>query len=171
MAASRTSKLRSNRNPLAVLAAGLALAGLTVSARAQSPATAPTVAELEGTSWQLVRFQGADGTKLVPQERGLYMVAFAPHGELSARIDCNRASGTWSSPESGRISFGALATTRAMCAPGSFYDQIVAQWSNVRFYVLKDGHLFLTLTAGGTYEYEPLPVEGSAPAPAAAPAK
>lgn len=138
-------------------------------ALAQAPATAPSAAELEGTSWQLVRFQGSDGSKLVPQERGRYLLAFAAHGELSARIDCNRGSGTWSSPEPGRLAFGALATTRATCPPGSFYDQIVAQWSNVRFYVLKDGHLFLTLAAGGTYEYEPLPVEAGAAGAKAAP--
>jgi hypothetical protein len=40
----------------------------------------------------------------------------------------------------------------------------------VRFFVIKDGHLFITLTAGGTYEYEPLPVD-SAGAPAKPSAK
>lgn len=141
------------------------------AALAQAPASAPSAAELEGTSWQLVRFQGSDGAQLVPQERGRYLLAFAAHGELSARIDCNRGSGTWSTPEPGRISFGALATTRATCPSGSLYDQIVAQWGNVRFYVLKDGHLFLTLTAGGTYEYEPLPVEAATAATKGEPAR
>lgn len=31
---------------------------------------------LAGTSWQLVRFQGGDGTVLVPDERAKYTIAF-----------------------------------------------------------------------------------------------
>ena len=50
-----------------------------------------------------------------------------------------------------------LALTRAACPPGSLHDQIVKQWGNIRSYVLKDGHLFLSLMAdGGIYEFEPI---------------
>ncbi len=43
-----------------------------------------------------------------------------------------------------------------MCPPGSLHDQIVKQWGNIRSYVMKDGHLFLSLMAdGGIYEFEP----------------
>jgi para-nitrobenzyl esterase len=36
------------------------------------------------------------------------------------------------------------------------HDQIVKQWPNVRSYVVKDGHLFLSLMAdGGIYEFQP----------------
>jgi para-nitrobenzyl esterase len=36
------------------------------------------------------------------------------------------------------------------------HDQIVKQWSNIRSYVIKDGHLFLALMAdGGIYEFAP----------------
>jgi para-nitrobenzyl esterase len=39
------------------------------------------------------------------------------------------------------------------------HDHIVKQWSFIRSYVVKDGHLFLALMAdGGTYEFEPLGV-------------
>lgn len=39
---------------------------------------------------------------------------------------------------------------------GSLHDQIVKQWGNIRSYVIKDGHLFLSLIAdGGIYEFEP----------------
>ena len=44
-----------------------------------------------------------------------------------------------------------------MCPPGSLHDQIVKQWGNVRSFVIKEGHLFLSLTAdGGIYEFEPV---------------
>jgi para-nitrobenzyl esterase len=56
----------------------------------------------------------------------------------------------------GQIEFGPLALTRAMCPPGSLHDQWVKQWPYIRSYVVKDGHLFLSLMAdGGIYEFEP----------------
>ena len=55
------------------------------------------------------------------------------------------------------MQLGPLALTRAKCPPGSLHDQIVKQWNNVRSYVVKDGHLFLSLMAdGGIYEFEPV---------------
>jgi para-nitrobenzyl esterase len=148
-----------------VLEVALLGAALTLSAAAQTPAAN---SELEGSSWQLVRIEGSDGKVHAPQERSRYMLTFAPHGELSARIDCNRGSGTWSSNDSGALAFGELATTRAMCPPGSLYDLLVSQWTHVRLYALRAGHLFLTLPGDGTYEFEPLPV-GAAPAAPATP--
>lgn len=120
---------------------------------AAAPAPAP---ELAGTSWQLVRFQGSDDATLTPDDRAKYTIAFAPGGQLSVRVDCNRGRGTWKSSGANRIELGPLALTRAMCPPGSLHDHIVRQWGNIRSYVLRDGHLFLALMAdGGTYELEP----------------
>jgi putative lipoprotein len=57
-----------------------------------------------------------------------------------------------------------MVLTRAMCPPGSLYDRIVKDWSAVRSYVIKDGHVFLSLMAdGGIYEYEPAGGSQSAP--------
>jgi para-nitrobenzyl esterase len=151
-----------------ILPAALLYAALTMVAGAQSPA-APSGSELEGTSWQLVKIETLDGKTHVPSDRTRYMVAFAPHGELSARIDCNRGSGTWASSEPGSLALGELASTRALCPPGSLYDEIVAQWSHVHLFAIRAGHLFLK-GDGGIYEYEPVPVSAAAPAPAAAPA-
>jgi para-nitrobenzyl esterase len=37
------------------------------------------------------------------------------------------------------------------------HDQVVKQWTNIRSYVMKDGHLFLSLLADCCiYEFEPL---------------
>jgi para-nitrobenzyl esterase len=146
----------------------LLCAFLAAAATAQSPPTPPGV-ELEGTSWQLVRIEAGDGKMRVPEDRSHYLLAFALHGELSARIDCNRGSGTWSSSEPGKLTFGELASTRAQCPPRSLYDEIVAQWAHVRSYALRDGHLFLSFTGDGgntgIFEYEPLPVGGKAGTP------
>ena len=118
----------------------------------------PLLEGLEGTSWQLVQFQSGNGLVLTPNERSAYTVAFAADGSVSVRFDCNRGRGTWKSVEPARIEFGPLALTRAMCPPGSLYDTMVKQWPFVRSYVIKGGHLFLSLMAdGGILELEPMP--------------
>lgn len=114
-------------------------------------------ASLGGTSWRLVKFQGGDGAVLTPDDRSKYTLAFDPDGVVSARIDCNRARGGWKSAGPNQLEFGPMAATRAQCPPGSLHDQIMKQLPNVRSYVMKDGHLFLSLMAdGGTYEFEPV---------------
>lgn len=113
-------------------------------------------ADLKGTSWQLVRFQSSDDKTVVPDDKSKYTITFGSDGRVSARIDCNRGSGTWKSDGLNQLRFGPLALTRAMCPPGSLHDRIAKDWSAVRSYVIKDGHLFLSLMAdGGIYELEP----------------
>lgn len=111
---------------------------------------------LVGTSWQMVRFQGSDDTSLTPDDRSKYTIAFGADGQLTARIDCNRGRGTWRPSGVSQLALGPLALTRARCPAGSMHDQIVKQWSNIRTYVVRDGHLFLLVMAdGGAYEFEP----------------
>jgi para-nitrobenzyl esterase len=122
----------------------------------QNAATAPPKG-LGGTSWQLVQFQGGDDTILKPDDKTKYTLAFGADGRVSVRLDCNRGSGTWRSPNGVQLEFGPLALTRAMCPPESLHDRIAKDWSFVRSYVIKDGHLFLSLMAdGGIYEFEPI---------------
>jgi heat shock protein HslJ/membrane-bound inhibitor of C-type lysozyme len=140
---------RLSRSSLALL---VILASTAPSADSQQPRSAGS--PLAGTSWQLVRFQGGDGAVLTPDDGSKYTVAFDKTGNLSARIDCNRGRGTWASSGPGALQLSPLALTRAMCPPGSLHDQIARQWSNIRSYVMKDGHLFLSLMAdGGIYEF------------------
>jgi para-nitrobenzyl esterase len=139
---------------------------VNVHGRMQTPAGKSE--DLAGTSWQLVRIQYMDDKSVSPDDRSKYTLAFAADGRVSARIDCNRGSGTWKSAAPGQLLLGPLATTRAMCPPGSLYDRVVKDLQYVRTYVIKDGHLYLSLMAdGGIYELEPLPVK-KAPAPAPA---
>ncbi len=134
--------------------AGKRLAAFTAGAQGSPPSSA---SGLEGSSWQLVKFQGSDDTTLTPDDRAKYTIEFATGGQLTARIDCNRGRGTWKSSGPNQLQFGPLALTRAQCPPGSLHDHIVKQWSFIRSYVMKDGHLFLSLMAdGGIYEFEPI---------------
>jgi para-nitrobenzyl esterase len=128
---------------------------LAACSGATSTPSRGTTPDLGGTSWQLVKFQGGDDTTLIPDDRAKYTIVFVPDGGLSARIDCNRGRGKWKSSGRGQIQFSQLALTRAMCPPGSLHDPIVKRWEFVRSYLIKNGHLFLSLMAdGGVYEFE-----------------
>jgi len=129
---------------------------------ARTAATASPAASLAGTSWQLVRFTGSDGSKVEPDDRAKYTLAFEPDGVVIAHIDCNRGRGSWKSDAPGQLVFGPLALTRMMCPPGSMHDRVAADFGAVRSYAIKDGQLQLSLMAdGGTYEYEPAPAAPS----------
>jgi putative lipoprotein len=137
---------------------GASDAQVTPSKPAVSPA-AP--AGLGGTSWRLVRFQGGDGLTLTPDDKDKYTIAFGTDGRLSVRINCNRGVGTWKS-SGPQLELGPLALTRAMCLPEPLHDQMVKQLQYVRSYVIRHGHLFLSLMAdGGIYEFEPMKPESS----------
>lgn len=128
--------------------------GTRQTAQGSQPTASPGLA---GTSWQLVKFQGSDGTTLTPDDRAKYTIQFAANGQLTARVDCNRGRGSWTSSGPSQLQVGPLALTRAACPAGSLHDQIVKQWSFIRSYVIRDGHLFLALMAdGGIYEFEPV---------------
>ena len=119
---------------------------------------------LTGTSWQLVKFVGGDDTTLTPNDKTKYTVAFAADGSVSARIDCNRGHGVWKSSGPNQLEFVPLALTRAMCPPAPLNDRLARDWSYVRSYVIKNGHLFLSLMAdAGIYEFEPVSPAVSSP--------
>jgi para-nitrobenzyl esterase len=134
-------------------ATGNRVGAFTAAAQPSQPAAS---SELQG-AWQLVKFQGSDDTTLTPDDGSKYTIELGAGGQLTARIDCNRGRGTWKSGGKNQVQFGPLALTRAKCPPGSLHDHIVKQWSFVRSYVMKDGHLVLSLMAdGGIYEFEPV---------------
>jgi para-nitrobenzyl esterase len=147
--------LTRSRGTARLLAVVLLLAGCGAAAPSRVASAQPG---LGGTTWQLVRFQGGDDTVLTPDDPAKYTLAFGADGIVTARIDCNRGRGTWTSPEPSQLALGPLALTRAMCPPGSLHDHIIRDWSFVRSYAIRDGHLFLALFANaGIYELEPIP--------------
>lgn len=122
-----------------------------------------TAADLGGTSWQLVKFQGGDKAVLTPDDKTRYSVAFGTDGSTNVRIDCNRGRGAWKSPGPDQLQLGPLALTRMMCPSKPLNDRMAKDWESVRSYALKGGHLFLSgMTAGGTYEFEPVKPKGVA---------
>jgi heat shock protein HslJ len=156
----RWSVDRPRRAPVPPLAIG---GVLLVAMGCGSPREkAVTAGGLAGTKWQLVSFKGGDETVLTPDDPAKYTLSFESDGRLAARIDCNRGSGTWKSAAAPQLELGPMALTRAMCPPGSLHDQLVKQLPFVRSYVLRDGHLFLSLMAdGGIYEFAPADAKAS----------
>jgi heat shock protein HslJ len=103
---------------------------------------------------------GSQGTtSIVAPEQ--YTVSFAADGRVAFHLDCNRATATWQSAPSadgsgGRLEFGPVASTRAMCAPPHLDQRLVRDLPHVRSYLFKDGKLFMSLLAdGGIYEWRP----------------
>jgi para-nitrobenzyl esterase len=136
-----------------------ALPWLAALVLASACARLPSTSEgLAGTSWQLVKFRGGDGKVLTPVGEK-YTLEFGADGRVNARVACNRGTGAFQTDGKGQIEFGPMAVTRAMCPPGSMdmHDHVLKQLPHVRSYVMKDGHLFLSLMAdGGTFELAPL---------------
>jgi heat shock protein HslJ len=118
---------------------------------------------LANTQWRLMEFQSMDDKKgtVRPMDPSLYTMRLDSDGTVTMRLNCNRATGTWSSEPgsdaaSGRFEFGPLAATRALCPSPSMDESIVAQSKFIRSYLLKDGRLYLSLMAdGGIYAWEP----------------
>jgi para-nitrobenzyl esterase len=128
----------------------------TTSSPSQANSSEGGAVSLEGTKWQLVEFVGGDDTKLTPDDPSKYTLDFAADGNVSVRLDCNRGRGIWKVTPPSQIELGPMALTRAMCPDMTLHDQIARQWTHVRSFVVRDGHLFLSLMAdGGIYEFEP----------------
>jgi len=136
----------------------------SAAAGCATPTPAPTA--LAGTSWQLVAIQSMDDAQGTtrPGDPSRYTVTFGANGQAAFQLDCNRMSGEWKATpttadaRSGQLIFGALAGTRATCAPDSLDQRLSQQLPYVRGYLFQDGQLHLSLFAdGGILSWAPIP--------------
>jgi heat shock protein HslJ len=112
--------------------------------------------ELSGTAWRLVKIMSMDDSVDTPDDSDKYTLEFQAEGRAAMRADCNRGTGAWTSEAASQLRFGPIASTRAMCPPGSLFDKFLAQFQWVRSYVMENGHLFLaTMPDGSIIEFEP----------------
>ena len=126
--------------------------------------TTPSMAKnpLADTRWRLVEFQSMDdaiGT-IRPRDAAVYTMRLNADGTVNMQLDCNRATGTWTSSaaasgDSGTFGFGPLAMTRARCQAPNLDEKIARDADYVRSYLLRDGRLYLGLMAdAGIYAWE-----------------
>jgi len=112
---------------------------------------------LMGQTWRLVEMVSMDDRVDAPDDRSLYTMIFKADGAIQIRADCNRGTGSWTSAAPGKLQFGQIAATQAMCPLGSLHDRYMAQFPRVRSYVMREGHLFLaTMADGSIIELEPV---------------
>jgi heat shock protein HslJ len=115
---------------------------------------------LDGTAWQLIRFQNASGDDVVPPNLDRYTLRFLADGALALQLDCNRASGRWqdapSDANSGSLTLSGGAMTRAMCGPGAIDTQLARDLAKIHHYDVRKGRLSLRLQDGSRYEWSPL---------------
>lgn len=135
--------------PIAVVA----VLALVVPAGAQTQG-------LANTSWQLVQIHNADGTSVRPDDPAKYTLEFEADGSLVARLNCNRAHGTWKTASPGQIELGVMAVTTMACLSPSLDTRMAKDLTAVRSYAIENGHLHLNLSTGGFYEFAPQPQAG-----------
>jgi len=153
---------------MAILAA-LGLSGCTEAPYASQLPEKPLVEKggIEGTAWRLVEFQSMDDAQGTtrPANPDAYTMELGADGRVAFRLDCNRGMGDWSATPaadgmSGTISFSRLAVTKAFCPPPSMGESLERATQYMRGYLLRDGHLNISLMAdGGIYVWEPIESE------------
>ena len=152
-----TSIIKSGKPALLALAALLGTAACQTSTSGDS--TVPPALQLAGTDWVLIEYgtgAGDSGMNEVPPYD--YTLTLASGGDAVFKLDCNRGRGSWeASPEGngGTLSFGPIASTRAMCPPGSIGQQLANDMAAVTAYSIYDGRLTMTLgSSGKTYVWD-----------------
>lgn len=136
----------------------ISVAALTMAACASSGnQPAQSYDELSGTDWELVRIQSMDDRSWSPEDPSRYTLTFEPDGTAYMRLDCNRGRAGWSSEQPGRLEFGLLASTRALCQDDGLSERYAMQFEWVRSYVFRGSHLFLaTYADGAIIEFRPV---------------
>jgi len=126
------------------LAASLSIAGCAGSVAAPSATTADapaTAAAAVTGAWRLQSLTRPDSTTVTVDRPELFTIEFldgAPT-RLTARVDCNRAVGPYTTGN-GMLTIGAVAMTRAYCgATAAFGDEYMR---------LLDGEHAVTVTSG-----------------------
>ncbi len=141
---------------------GVVASALLVGACASGTAALPPD-RLAHSAWQLVAIQSMDDaqgtTRIADPSR--FTLTFGADGRASLRLNCNRGTSSYAATpagdgSSGSLSFGPVATTRALCPPPRLDERVARDLGHVRSYLLKDGKLYLSLMAdGGIYEWQP----------------
>jgi para-nitrobenzyl esterase len=132
-------------------AAAMAVQGMAAVRAAALPA------EVIGVTWEWLSFV-TPVERITVETPERYSLQFRSDGRFSIRADCNRGMGSYNVGDDGRISFGRIALTRALCPPGSHSDRYVNELGRVTSYVLKGRELFLELPAdSGTMRFRRRP--------------
>jgi heat shock protein HslJ len=124
---------------------------------AGDPSSPPAPSSITLRTWHLVKIQMMDDAVFIPDHPSKYTLELGSDGRASVRADCNRGSGSYRL-EGRSLTFGPMATTRAMCPPGSLSDRYLVQLAYVASWLMRDGRLHLATRADGSIlEFQPAP--------------
>jgi heat shock protein HslJ len=108
------------------------------------PIAAAGDALLTGTVWRWTETVTSNGTRIKPDAPERYTLEFQPGGKIAVRADCNRGSGSYTL-NGAALTFGPIATTRAMCPPGSKDAEFLRGLAAVSGQLFRGNDLVLTL--------------------------
>lgn len=133
----------------------LCLVSLALPSRAEG--TSLALEDLSGTAWRLVEIQSMDDSVARPGEGHPHTLVFGIDGSVSARADCNQATGALAVFNPPSIEFDEFAVTGALCGPGSLGERYLRELGWVRSYVYREGRLYLaTMADGSILAFDPL---------------
>lgn len=122
------------------LIAGASLLLLACSTAPSGGRAVPS-ASLVGPTW---KWEGVvtqtEAMNVSEPER--YTIQFLPDGRAAIRADCNRGTGAYKT-EGTQLSFGPIASTRAMCPPGSLSDRFLESLQNAATFRIDRDRLYV----------------------------
>ena len=109
-------------------------------------------AALTGKLWQWTETTLSEPAAVADPTR--YTITFAEDGTYSAKVDCNQASGAFTTTAEGGITIQPGPTTLVGCPAESRADEYLAGLLGATGYTVTDSELVLT-TATGTLTFAP----------------
>jgi heat shock protein HslJ len=130
----------------------LAIVAVASLVAACSTPAASDGASLTGKLWQWTESTISEPATIADPTR--YTITFADDGTYSAKVDCNQASGAFTTTAEGGITIQAGPMTLVGCPPDSQADVYLAGLLAATSYTVTDTELVLT-TATGTMTFAP----------------
>ena len=100
-----------------------------------------------GQTWRLQEIQTANGDVMRPEADAVYTLLLVEEGSATGQADCNAINATYTFDDSA-LTFGPIASTKALCPPGSLFDAYVQALSTGSDYVVTDDMLTLAYGTG-----------------------
>jgi len=111
--------------------------------------------EVTGRGWRLVQIRLQKDIIVVPSDPGRYTLELGADGRVAALADCNRLMGRYILAGKS-LTFQRLASTRAMCPPGSLFTQYSKSLESAVSCQLRDGILTIGFADDGEMVFEPV---------------
>lgn len=124
------------------------------------PPPAETAHPLIQHGWKLVEIVPANGRpiKISPALQSRHTLTFNRDGTANMMLDCNRGNADWSAADpvdgNGVLTFGQVASTRALCPPPTYGEDMAADLPSARgFTILPGGRSMTVITRHSVYAF------------------